>query len=91
MRAAEIQIIAEKVHYFLSQSLRQADVEFNNLHEVWQDDALTTREKLKKKLYEGLLQIVLYGCEAWMLTVRVKQVLNGWNSVQCSSGGCLPA
>ena len=40
-----------------------ADVEFNDLHEVWTDGALGTQRKLR--LYEGLLlQIVLYGCEA---------------------------
>ena len=52
---------------------------FGKMLNVWESRVLQEAQKIA--LYErGVLSVLLYGCEAWILDDRLQRMLRGWNS-----------
>ena len=46
---------------------------------MWRNNSLRQTQKIA--LYErGVISVLLYGCETWMLDDKLKKIIRGWNS-----------
>ena len=52
---------------------------FGKLYLMWKNKSLSLTQKIA--LYErGVISVLLYGCESWILDDKLQKIIRGWNS-----------
>ena len=63
----------------IKERMQKAAFRYSSLGHIWKSKEIGT--PLKLRLYAAaVLSVLIYGCEAWVLTDKVCRSICGWNS-----------